>query len=236
MRNRRILVPLEVPEEAELCPAITGLLSSMDVVLLGFCIVPKQTDPEQVREKFEEESQEKLDEMVAELERSDAKVVSRLVFTHDRMQSIDRVADEEECGVLLIPGEYESCDRILVAIQSGQDLENISSLVSDLVKDGDRTATLLYIAKDEEEAKKAQSILQDAKDMMEREGIESSSVDLKLVISDDEAKEIGEESISHDILLGIEGKPSLAKLIKGEFTIGTEKSKQTLVVIRSEEQ
>ncbi len=234
MKNRRVLVPLKVPDGMVLCPALVDMLSSMEVILLGFCLVPKQTDPEQARDRFEEESKQAMDDLEDELKNSGAKVTSRLVFTHNRMESIERVADEEDCRVLLIPGEEETCSRILVPIRSEDRLGEIAGVGSDLLEDQRRSVTLLYIAEDEDDAKKGDSLLRDAKGRIEEELTGEASADLKVIISDDEAGEVDEESLGHDVMLAVEEKPSLAKMIKGDLEIETEKSRQTLVILRKD--
>ncbi|MFC6726667.1 universal stress protein, partial [Halobium palmae] len=90
----RVLVPLAVLEGESVSLGLMNLLGTVDVTVLGYHVLPEQTPPDQARLQYEERANETLADVAEEFRLAGGDADHRLVFTHDRAQTVDRVADE----------------------------------------------------------------------------------------------------------------------------------------------
>lgn len=92
-----ILVPVDVSNTEPPDQVILDLLRPVNLVVLGYYPVPKQTAPAHLKEDHEEEAAARLDNIVQKFAAGDHDVESVLVFTKEREDTIDRIADQYEC-------------------------------------------------------------------------------------------------------------------------------------------
>jgi len=97
----RVLVPLAILKGETVSAGVVDSLSNAEVVLLGYHVVPEQTPPGQARMSFEEHAEDALGETAAAFEDAGVPVETVLVFTHDRGETVGRVADERGCKAVL---------------------------------------------------------------------------------------------------------------------------------------
>ncbi|PHQ44714.1 universal stress protein UspA, partial [Halorubrum sp. C3] len=90
----RVLVPVAVLEGGSVSPGLISLLGAVDVTVLGYHVLPEQTPPDQARLQFGERATSALEDISQEFAAAGGAADHRLVFTHDREQTIERVTDE----------------------------------------------------------------------------------------------------------------------------------------------
>lgn len=224
----RILVPIDIsdPELPEL--AVLDLLRPFEVVLLGYFLVPDQAEPAHIKEEYEAEAGERLDEVASRLR--DTREV--LVFTHDRETTIDRVADQYDCDAVLTAGDTATIDRILVPIRGEANLERIVSVVAGLMQGTAATATFFHSVPPDAEPSVGEFMLRGTVDRLTEYGIDADRVDWQLSEGGDPQADIAETSADHDLVVVGETEPSLRERIIGDFLSGIIESveRPTLIV------
>ena len=98
-----LLISVDLPAPEPIPPRLARKLMGFRVVLLGCYEVPDQTTPAQARDQFGEEARSALELAAKPLEAEGAVVKRCLVFTRNRIETIERVAAEEGCEAILIP-------------------------------------------------------------------------------------------------------------------------------------
>jgi nucleotide-binding universal stress UspA family protein len=226
----RVLVPLAVLEGASVAPGLIDLLGTTDVTVLGYHVLPEQTAPDQARFQYEDRANEALEDVTEEFAAAGGAADHRLVFTHDREQSIDRVADEVGADAVGIVGATGPVDRLLVPVTGDVAVDRVVAFVAELIGDRDIGVTL-FLATDGEDADAAGSAaLDDAAASLRESGID---------VETERATGAPFESLvaaaaGHDAIVMGEQAPSLRSLLFGEETdrIATETVGPVLVVQR----
>ncbi|MFP8951568.1 universal stress protein [Natrialbaceae archaeon A-arb3/5] len=222
----RILVPLQILEGESVSAGLTALLEPMNVTVLGYHVLPEQTPPDQARLQYEERATDALEDLATEFGAGDGTADYRLVFTHDRKQTVDRVADATESAVYAIPGATGPVDRILVALTGDVAVERIVSFVAELVGDREIDVTL-FLATDEETA--GRELLETSTRMLSGDGI---TVRTELAVGEPPLESLVTAAVDHDAIVMGERAPSLRTLVFGEEAerVATESVGPVLVV------
>lgn len=139
----RVLVPVAVLEGETVSAGLVGLLGTVDVTVLGYHELPEQTPTDQARLQYEERATEALSDLVDEFRDAGAGAEYRLVFTHDREQTIDRVADETGSRAFAITGTTGPVQRLLVALTGDVAVDRIVDFVATVIADREIRVTLL---------------------------------------------------------------------------------------------
>lgn len=142
----RVLVPVAVLEGESVSPGLISLLGTVDVTVLGYHVLPEQTPPDQARLRFEERATSALEDVSQEFAAAGGAADHRLVFTHDREQTVRRVAVEVDADAFAVLGTTGDVDRILVSLSGDVDADRILSFVEALVGDRDVGVTLFLAA------------------------------------------------------------------------------------------
>lgn len=218
-----VLVPVEVKRgedelEMELSPLLVEFLSPLHVVLLGYFVVPEQTPLDQARDQFGEELAGELDALVNRFGFAGTEdLTTRFVFTNDAAQTMERVANEEECDALLIPAESRGTNRILVPLRSDTNLKMILYFVKSLIADSDvESVTLLTVAETEGAADGKDLMLEGARERLEGMGVQQGLVEIRVEVSKDPVARISEVSKDYDVMVMGESEPSVSTLVFGE--------------------
>jgi nucleotide-binding universal stress UspA family protein len=138
----RVLVPIAVLDGESVSPGLISLLGTVDVTVLGYHVLPEQTPPDQARLQFEERATSALEDVSQEFAAAGGAADHRLVFTHDREQTIRRVAGEVDADAFAVPGTTGDVDRLLVSLSGDVDADRILSFVEPLVGGRDIGVTL----------------------------------------------------------------------------------------------
>ncbi|WP_265108632.1 universal stress protein [Halosolutus halophilus] len=206
----RILVPLAILEGESVSAGLTSLLQPMNVTVLGYHVVPEQTPPDQARLQYEERATDALEDLASEFGAEDGTAEYRLVFTHDRTQTIDRVAAETGSDVYAIRGATGPVDRLLVALTGDVAVERICSFVAELIGDREIGATL-FLATDDEEG--GRELLELAATPLADRGID---VRTELAVDEPPFEALLDAAADHDAVVMGERAPSLRSLVFGE--------------------
>ncbi|WP_323676493.1 universal stress protein [Halorubellus sp. PRR65] len=229
----RVLVPIAVLESEAVSLGLMNLLSTMDVTVLGYHVLPEQTPPDQARAQYEDRATDALEDITEEFRQAGGDANHRLVFTHDRKQSIDRVADDVDASAYAITGATGTVDRILVPLTGDVDVERIVTFVTDLVGDRDIDVTL-FAATQDANADAVRSALEDvAADLDER----GPAVDVEFAASQHPFEALVDAIPGHDAIVMGERAPSLQSLVFGEEArrVAAESVGPVLVVRREPE-
>lgn len=233
--GHRVLVPFELPDAEPVPRAVAAILGATDVVVLGHFGLPEQTPPSAGRDQFEAEASEELAALAADFEAAGASVTSRLVFGKDRARTIDRVAVEEDCDVVLTPGEADRVERVLVPLRGEDNLDRIASFVAELSEASDPSITLFH-AVQEDDRRPGEELLADAADALTAAGVDPDRVERRLSEGGDPRSDILDTGTGFDAIVLGESEPSLRERIFGDLLAGvTADTADPTFVIRNRE-
>jgi nucleotide-binding universal stress UspA family protein len=228
-----ILVPVDVSVAGPPDQVLLELLRPVNVVVLGYYPVPKQTAPAHLKEDHEAEAAERLEGIVSTFARADHDVDSVLVFTKDRRDTIDRIADQHQCDAVFVPGTTDTIERILVPLRGDVNLERIVSLVGNLVQASDAAVTLFHSVPEGTDPSQGEFILRGAADRLSEGGVDRDRVDWKLSDGGSPKREIIDLVAEHDIVVLGETEPSLRDRILGAvLTPILEEIEKPAIVVR----
>jgi len=142
----RVLVPIKVLEGETVSPGLMNLLGTVDVTVLGYHVLPEQTSPDQARLQYEERATDALNDLAQEFRSAGGEADHRLVFTHDRRQSIRRVANDVNARAFAVSGITGDVDSILVSVTGDVSVDRILGFVEDVVGDREIEVTLFAAA------------------------------------------------------------------------------------------
>ena len=235
----RVLVPLAVLEGESVSPGLVRLLEPVDVTVIGYHVLPEQTPPDQARVQYGDRATEALEELTAAFAAAGSEADYRLAFTHDREQTIDRVAAETGSAAIAIPGISESIDRLFVPLTGDVAVDRVLAFVADLIGDREIGVTL-FLATDAEAD--GRLLLEDAADTLSRRGVDAEST---LVVSEGPLDALGgrpfdalrDAAADHDAVVVGEHAPSLQSFVLGDESerIAAESVGPVLVVRRPDE-
>lgn len=206
----RVLVPVAVLKGETVSPGLMNLLGTVDVTVLGYHVLPEQTPPDQARLQYEDRATDALEDLSEEFRGAGGAADHRLVFTHDREQTIDRIADEIDARALAISGMTGDVDRILVPLSGDFAVDRILSFVKDLVGDRDIGVTLFLATKNEQADTER---LDTAAGALRSSGI---TVRTTAVAGTAPFEALIDEVPGHDVIVMGERAPSFRSLVFGE--------------------
>ncbi|MEF8824966.1 MAG: universal stress protein [Halapricum sp.] len=210
-----ILVPVDVSVPEPPDREIIRFLTPVNIVVLGYYPVPAQTAPAQLKEDHGSEAAERLERIADTFGAAEHEAAHVLVFTKDRRDSIDRIANQYDCDAVVVPGSAESIDRILVPLRGDVNLERIVALVGDLVQASDATVTLFHSVPEGTDPSQGEFILRGAADRLSETGVDRDRIDWQLAEGGDPEREIIAFTAEYDLLILGESEPSLRDRILG---------------------
>ncbi len=138
-----VLVPVAVLKGESPSSGLIELLGSVDVTLLGYHELPEQTPADQARAQFEDRAVSALEDICEAFRAGGGDAYYRLAFTHDKRQSIDRVATETDVDAYSINGAAGTVDQLLVPLSGSVGVDRIVTFVTELVGGREIGVTLL---------------------------------------------------------------------------------------------
>lgn len=222
----RVLVPVAVLDGETVSQGLMNLLGTVDVTVLGYQELPEQTPPDQARLQFEDRATDALEDLTEEFRSAGGAADYRLVFTHDREQTIDRVATEVEARSFAISGVTGDVEQILVPLSGDVAVERILSFVVELVGNRDIGVTLFLATKNETVETES---LDAAAAALRNRGI---SVQTTAVAGEQPFAALIDEVPGHDVIVMGERAPSIRSFVFGEDSerIASESVGPVLVV------
>ncbi len=218
MDDPTILVPIDVSESSTSIadPELVELLHPLQVVLLGYFPVPDQAAPEQLRDQYGEEATDRIERAADAFADRGGDVEAVVVFTRSRAESVDRLAAEYDCDVVLTAGEFERVDRVLVPLRGDPNLERIVAFVGELLAESDATVTLYHAVTPGEDPTQSEFILRGAADRLREDGLDRERITWEQSETESPAAEIVSLAADHDIVVIGESEPSLRGRILGD--------------------
>jgi nucleotide-binding universal stress UspA family protein len=212
--THRVLVPFELPDADPVPPVLVDTLATMEVVALGHYGLPEQTPPSVGRDQFEADAAAELDDLTQPFEGAGVPVTTRLVFGKARDKTIDRVAIEEDCDVILTPGRAERAERVAVPLRGEENFDRIISFVGELLSATDASVTLFHTSEASDRLP-GEEILADATDRLVETGVAPDRISRQLSEDGDVGSSILELGEDFDVLVLGETEPSLRDRILG---------------------
>ncbi len=133
IRAPRILVPVDISDDENDIPLeIIKALQASRVLVLGYKLIPEQTEPEQSKEKYGEEAEKRLDQLCHGFEERSIDTKKEMVFTKNPVETTLRMIENENCNALLTSKPIRLLDRLLIPIQ---DISQVNARLSTLVQE-----------------------------------------------------------------------------------------------------
>ncbi len=206
----RVLVPLAILEGESVSAGLTTLLEPMNVTVLGYHVLPEQTPPDQARLQYGDRATDALADIATEFGSADVPAEYRLVFTHNRKRTIDRVATETAADAYAIRGATGPVERLLVALTGDVAVDRICAFVSALVA-GREIDVTLFLATDHEPT---------GRELLDRAAAAISdhavAVRTELAVDEPPFDALLDAAIDHDAIVMGERAPSLRSIVFGD--------------------
>ena len=230
--GERVLVPIRILEGETLDDDLVTLLSPLSVVLLGYHVVPEQTPPSQMRQQFEDRAEKTLSTFVQEFDEVDGLVETRLIFTHDADQSIDRVADELSATAIAHINPLGPVESILVAIDAAADPVRLATFTAALRADRDINVT--RIAPDTEDG---QERLPVTRSTLVEFGVPDASIETQRTEKRSFVTDIIDTAVNHDVTIMGAHQPDWRSLLFGDIEerVATESLGPVIEILADED-
>lgn len=233
MSDLTILVPVDVSKDKRPDPDLLALLHPAKVVLVGWYPVPDQVAPEQMQDEHEAEAVARIEEIAADFSEG-TDIETLVVFTPDRSETVDRVAEEYDATVVVVPRDVRVVERVLVPIRGDVNLDRILSVVAALLEESEATVTLFHsVPEGDEDPSVGKTLVQGAADRLADAGVDTDRIDTCIVESESPIDDIVDATQNHDVLIIGESEPTLVEHILGDIPIEViERSKRPVLIVR----
>ena len=208
-----VLIPVAVLEGQSVGEPLAEFLAPADVVVLGYHVLPEQTPTEQASMQFEERARAAVEEIAAAFRDAGGAADARVAFTHDRDQTVDRVADEVGATAVLLPNPTGPIEDLLVALRGAVDAERVADLVATLLGEG--RVTLWGLGSGTVDA---ETVTNETRAMLLDHGVPGERVTTKTTDSETPVYDIVEQSSAYDAIVMGEGGPSVLSALFGDDT------------------
>lgn len=208
-----VLVPVAVLEGQSVPEPLAAFLAPAEVVVLGYHVLPEQTPAGQASMQFEERANAAVEEVAALFRDAGGRVESRVVFTHDRDQTVERVAEEVGATAVLLPNPTGAVEKLLVAVRGAIDTDRLADLVATLVASGDQQVTVWGLAGDSFDPGAA---VEQARATLDDRGLPPGRVRTLVTDSETPVYDIVDRSAEFDAILMGEGGPPVLSVLFGE--------------------
>jgi nucleotide-binding universal stress UspA family protein len=211
-----ILLPVEVLEGQTIPDTVVEFLAPADVIVLGYHVLPEQTPTEQASMQFEDRAQEAVDDIAQSFIDAGGDPETRVVFTHDREQTIDRVAAELGATAILLPNPTGEISEVLVPIRGAIDGGRLADLVATLLAGNAGHVTLWGIAAGEGSEFDAAGAVDRAAERLRGRGLPAEQITTETTTAMLQIRDIVDRSDEADIVVMGEGRESLLAVLLGE--------------------
>jgi len=230
-----ILVPIDAsnPEEPPL--ELVDVLRPLRIVVLGYYPVPDQAAPNQIRDAYEQEATDALETSVRQFVDAGADIDSVLVFTRDRVQSTDRVANEYDCDAVLVPGHVERLDRVLVSLKDEQNMFRVLEVVGLLMEAGAPEVTLYHAESIEKGSAKSELYLRGATDWLVERGLDRERITWREPTAETQQSALLDLADEHDFVVMGESEPGVRERVLGDVPNRVrDRTNKPVLIIRKE--
>lgn len=208
----RILVPMEIPDFTPLPAALINAFRDLELMILGYNIVPEQTSPEQSREEFEEEATENLEQIIHDMKARHIDVEQKLIFTPDLAKSVNQYIEDKNCHAILTAQPIDEVKRLLVPLYSKKQITpRLATVLYDLVQSNRLPVSIILLTSGEKESEQHEDVLQlreEAISQLNRVGIDDEQIRINKAKVPDIAKAVQKLSGEDDVIILAEADPS----------------------------
>lgn len=228
-----VLVPVDLSTAERPDSDLLALLRPTKIILVGWYPVPDQTALEQMRDEHEEEAVSRIEEIATDFPAGTG-VETLVVFTRDRSETVDRVADDYDVAVVVVPKDVGVVERVLVPIRSDVNLDRILSVVAALLDESAATVTLFHaVPETEEDPTVGKTLLKGAADRLIDAGVDADRVATSTVATQSPVDDIVDAGKEHDVLILGESEPSLVEHVLGDVPSAViERTERPILVVR----
>ena len=210
-----ILVPVAVLEGQTIPDTVVDFLAPARVVVLGYHVIPEQTPTEQASLQFEDRARGAVDTIAESFRAAGGDPETRVAFTHDRDQTVERVATDVGATAVLLPNPTGEIDDVLVPLRGAISHSRLADLVATLLSGSDRQVTLWGLDTGSD-AFDPEAAVADARARLERRGLPSDRVDVEFSAEAAPLRAIVDRSAAFDAIVMGAGEPSLLTALLGE--------------------
>ncbi|GEM_PF-6683340 len=197
----RVLLPLQLPGDVDLSPALVEVLGRARVFVLGCYVVPEQTSPEHARSQFEDDAQASIERVSAVLESADIDVETELVFTPDPAHTIDRVSDNLRIDALLWVEAVERIENILTVVSPGVEYDRVVKCLATVATAGNPAVELIEFADNEADETERDLALDGLVARLEDAGLQAAQLDSESRISTSPREDLEEMAGDYDLVV-----------------------------------
>jgi len=209
----KILVPVRVLEGQTIPEPLVEFLAPSEIVVLGYHVLPEQTPTEQGSMQFEDRAQEAVETIAEAFREAGRDIETRVVFTHNRDQTVERVAEEVGATATLLPNPTAEVEDVLVAVRGYIDVSRLADLVVALLADDDGQVTLWGVKGGGYDAEAA---VQRADAILEQRGFDPARITVESSDSETPIFDIVARSAEFDVVVMGEGGPPVLSAIFGD--------------------
>ncbi|MFB6092033.1 MAG: universal stress protein [Haloquadratum sp.] len=212
-----VLLPVAVLEGQTVPQTLVEFLAPADVIVLGYHVLPEQTPTEQAGLQFEDRAQAAVDDIARTFLDAGREPETRVVFTHDREQTIERVADEVGATAILLSNPTGEIAEVLVPIRGAIDDDRLADLVATLLGDDGGRVTLWGLAADGGSFDAAAAVERAAERLRGR-GLSADRIATETTATATPLYDIVERTAEADVVVMGEGTESLVAALFGDDT------------------
>ncbi len=209
----RVLFPVDVLEGQDISRTLAEAFASVPVVLLGYHEIPDQTASSQAREKFGETARSKLADHHSVFEDAGCDVTSKLVFTHNRLETFERSAVLLDCDAVLLLKPAPVLEQILVAIRGEVNVERIARLVAAILADTEIAVTLFHVVADETDREDAGGPVEPGASALVEAGVDPDRIETTVVGDRSPTEAILDVAGEYALVVVGESRPSIRRFV-----------------------
>lgn len=235
IENPKLLVPTDASDPDQLPLALVDVLHPLEIVVLGYYPVPDQAAPEQLSEKYQDEAKAAMEPVVRTFTESGADVESVLVFTRDRVQTTDRIANEYACDAVLTSGHVSDLDHVLVSLKDEQNMFRVLGIVELVMEAGTPEITLFHAESIERGSAKSELYLRGATDWLAERGVDRDRIQWKEPTAETQESDLIELATQNDFVVMGEHEPGIREQVLGEMPNRVhDRTGRPVLVVRKE--
>jgi nucleotide-binding universal stress UspA family protein len=209
----KVLIPVAVLEGQTLPASLVEFLAPADLVVLGYHVLPEQTPTDQGSLQFEDRARSAVEDIAQAFREAGREVETRVAFTHDRDQTVDRVAAEVGATAILLPNPAGEITDLLVAVRGAIDTGRLADLVGTLV--GGETSVTLWGLGSEGETGVEQEVERARERLLDR-GVVASRIRTETATTGTPILDLVDRSGAFDAIVMGEGGDSLLATLLGD--------------------
>jgi nucleotide-binding universal stress UspA family protein len=230
----RILVPVEVLEGESISESLVEFLAPARIILLGYHVLPEQTPTEQASMQFEDRARTAVEDIADTFRGVGRGVETRVAFTHDRDQTVERVAEEVGATAILLPNPSSDIEDVLVPIRGAVDVGRLADLVATLL--GGHAGTVTLWGLDTGGEYDTDAAVERARETLLDRGLPAEQITAEHAESESPVWDIVDRSGEFDIIVMGAGGPSLLSSLFGDPTERVaEGAVAPVIVVRTRE-